>query len=131
MAMPAEEFDGDNPSYRAAMKGDERSEWKKACIAEIENLEVHDAFAEVLEDTLDSWCEKAGRASDVCECLWVLRRKRGANNEVLKYKGRCVYDGRGQKRMAKLNGRELNSYAPCARGSTVKCQLACAWCLFL
>jgi hypothetical protein len=25
-AMPAEEFDGDNPSYRAAMKGDERNE---------------------------------------------------------------------------------------------------------
>ncbi|KAL3925798.1 MAG: hypothetical protein SGPRY_003563, partial [Prymnesium sp.] len=54
MAYPAESFDGDNPSYRQAINGPDAAVWRSAMDAERENLETHDAYEEVPEDTLDS-----------------------------------------------------------------------------
>jgi hypothetical protein len=93
---------------------------------EMDNLTVHDAYDELPEDSLPSWSASKRRASEVVNTLWTLRRKRDADNRIEKYKGRCVYDGRNQKEVARLEGRKLNCYAPCGRPATNKAQMATA-----
>lgn len=48
----------------------------------------------------------------------------GANEALtMKKKGQCTFDVRGQKEVAKPQGRELNTSAPCTSASTHKAQL--------
>ena len=54
--------DPDSPSLREAMNGPERKEWEAARQAEFENLRRHDAFEEVVEDTLPGWNAAKRRA---------------------------------------------------------------------
>ena len=122
--LPAEEFAGDSPSYRDAMRGSEANEWKQAMHEEIVNLENHDAYTEIPESELPSW--NGTSSSEVVNTLWVLKKKRGKDGEVERYKGRCVFDGRNQKAVAQRHGKVLNSYAPCGRPSTHKSQVAAA-----
>ena len=90
----------------------------------MDNLHNHDAYLEIVEDSLPSWDERRGTASEVVNTLWVHVKKRDENNVVRKLKSRCVFDGRGQKLQAARAGKELYSYAPCGRPSTHKCQIA-------
>ncbi|KAL3906083.1 MAG: hypothetical protein SGPRY_010682, partial [Prymnesium sp.] len=53
--MAAEQFTGDSPSYREAMRGHEADDWRKAMEAEKENLQTHAAYEEIPEDSLISW----------------------------------------------------------------------------
>eukprot|EP00966_Prymnesium_polylepis_P260174 6009629-Prymnesium_polylepis.1 len=50
-AEPAD-FQNDFPSLRAAATSADREEWQVACDEELRNLEAHDAFEYVPEDSL-------------------------------------------------------------------------------
>jgi hypothetical protein len=118
-AEPAE-FDNDYPSFRKAAASPERIEWQDACDEEHQNLSSHDAFEYVPEDTLPSWNKLKGWASEVTETLWVLRQKRGANNEKTKKKARICYNGAMQKTIAARNGTVIETFAPTVRHTTFK-----------
>lgn len=90
-------FDGDDPSFFKARDGPERWKWMGACDGEYENLQSHDAYEEVPEDSLSTWDSVKGRASEVVDTLWVLKRKRDENNDISKYKGASCSMG-GNKR---------------------------------
>ena len=124
--LQAEEYAGDNPSYNQSLHGPDAKAWAEARRAEMDNLHNHDAYEEVVEDSLPTWDKARGTATEVVNTLWVLVKKRGKDGKVVKCKGRCVYDGRAQKMKASLQGKELYSYAPCGRPSTHKCQIASA-----
>eukprot|EP00965_Chrysotila_dentata_P062094 2057288-Pleurochrysis_carterae.AAC.1 len=61
--------------------------------------------------------------------MWVLRKKRDENGEVLKYKARAVVCGNQQQRKAVTSGDEhiLETFAPAARFATFKllCAVSC------
>jgi len=124
--LQAEEYAGDNPSYNQSLHGPDKKAWAEARRAEMDNLHNHCAYDEIVEDSLPSWDEKRGTATEVVNTLWVQVKKRGKDGKVVKCKGRCVYDGRAQKSKAAAQGKELYSYAPCGRPSTHKCQIASA-----
>ena len=124
--LQAEEFAGDSPSYNHSIVGPDKREWAEARRSEMANLHNHDAYLEIAEDSLPTWDEKRGTASEVVNTLWVNVKKRNEENVVKKFKSRCVYDGRQQKVKAAAAGKELYSYAPCGRPSTHKCQIASA-----
>ena len=42
-AAAAEEYKGDNPSYKEAIASDDRDDWQAAMGSEMDNLEIHDA----------------------------------------------------------------------------------------
>eukprot|EP00966_Prymnesium_polylepis_P176452 4084199-Prymnesium_polylepis.1 len=63
--------------------------------------------------TLPSWNKLKGYASEVTETLWVLRQKRGANNnEKSKKKARICYNGAMQKIIAARSGTVIETFAP-------------------
>lgn len=76
-----EEFAGDNPSYSQDIKGAEEAAWRAAMDAEMDHLETHWAYEELPEDALASWDATKRRSFEVLQTLWVLKRKRGANNQ--------------------------------------------------
>ena len=83
----------DDPTLQQAAACAEREEWQAACDDEYNNLVNHDAFEPVPEDSLESWCPRRQRASEVTDTLWVLKQKRGSRNEKTKKKGRICYNG--------------------------------------
>ena len=113
-AEPAD-FVNDYPSLRQAAASDDRDGWEHACVEEYNNLDSHGAFEEVPEDSLPTWDERKGRASEVTDTLWVLRQKRGAMNEKTKKKGRICYNGAQQKSTAARNGTVIETFAPTVR----------------
>ena len=127
-AMPREEFAGDNPTFGTAMKGGERYQWMGAMDREMMNFENHDVYTEVTEDSLPTWNRSLGRATEVTNTLWVLRKKRDGDSNLIEgdkgYKGRCVVDGRAQKEQSARRGKELETFMPTTRGATHKLQCA-------
>jgi hypothetical protein len=113
-------FDGDALSFFKARDGPERWKWMNACDGEYENLQSHDAYEEVPEDSLKTWNSAKGRSSEVVDTLWVLKRKRDEDNNISKYKGRIVFDGRQQKTKALDQGRVIDTFAPTCRHSTFR-----------
>eukprot|EP00965_Chrysotila_dentata_P193858 6176005-Pleurochrysis_carterae.AAC.1 len=61
--------------------------------------------------------------------MWVLRKKRDENREILKYKARTVVCGNQHKRKALVSGDEhtLETFAPAANFATFKllCTVGC------
>ena len=112
----ARQGDDDNPSYRAAMKGPERSFWLDACDAEIDNLTRHQAYVEVPEDSLASW--DGNNAAEVINILWVLKKKYDELHALIKGKARAVLDGRMQKRQSEKLNHAFETFAPTVRHST-------------
>ena len=55
------------------------------------------------------------------ETLCVLRRKRGAQNQIVKYKARCVFNDR-----RRLNRALVETFSPAVRHTTVKASVACS-----
>ena len=49
----------------------------------------------------------------------MLRRKRGADNEITKYKGRCVYNDK-----RRINRSLIETFSPAVRHTTVKASVA-------
>ena len=123
--LPVEEYAGDSPSYRESVAdGPDRDGWAKARDDEMRNLANHDAFTEVPESELPTWNGRS--ATEVVNTLWVLKKKRGHDGQVTKFKARCVFDGRNQKAVAARMGVDIKSYAPCGRPSTHKALIATA-----
>ena len=122
--LPAEEFANDSPSYNQSTRSDDAEMWRESRNAEMTNLQTHDAYIEIPEDMLPSWNQTRGAAAEVVRTLWVLKKKRGKDGEVTKYKARCVFDGRDQKARSAQAGKDIQSYAPCGRPSTNKMQIA-------
>ena len=118
-AEPAD-FDNDYPSLRKAAASQERAEWQDACDDEHHNLDSHDAFEYLPEDSLPSWNAQKHYASEVTDTLWVLRQKRGAHNEKTKKKARICYNGKMQKSTAARNGTVIETFAPTVRHTTFK-----------
>ena len=52
--------------------------------------------------------------------MWVLRQKRGAQNEKMKKKARICYNGKMQKAIAARNGTVIETFAPTVRHTTFK-----------
>ena len=130
MAMPREDFEGDNPSFHKAMKSPEKNAWQGSMDREISKFDNHHVYLEVAEDSLATWEPKRNRASEVLDTLWVLRRKRDGDNKLIAgddgYRGRCVVNGSGQKAKAESRGIELQTFMPTTRTATHKLQ--CAHC---
>ena len=120
--------DTDNPSYRAAMNGPERRFWEDACAVEMQNLDQHGAYRAVPEDSLPTWSARRGRATEVVDCLWVLKKKYNEVRELIKGKARCVFDGAAQKRMhTKVHGADapkLETFSPTVRHTSFKALVA-------
>ena len=130
MAMPREDFEGDNPSFHGAMKSRERTSWQGSMDREMFKFDSHNVYLEVPEDSLASWDSRKRRSSEVLDTLWVLRRKRDGNNKLIEgddgYRGRCVVNGSRQKAKAAARGVELQTFMPTTRTATHKLQ--CAHC---
>ena len=75
--------DGDGPSHDAAMKSAEHKQWREGEDEEMSKLGRFDAYEEVPEDSLSTWDRFKRRAWAVIDTLWVLKRKRGADGEIL------------------------------------------------
>jgi len=109
----------DDPSYNRAVEGPESAQWDDAMGEEIKNLERFGVFEPWPEDKCPGW---NGRFSPhVTETLWVLKRKRGAKNEVTKHKARCVYNDK-----RRLNRALVDTFSPAVRHSTIRTAMAVA-----
>ena len=115
--------DDDGPSHDAAMKGPERTHWIAGEDEEMSKLERFEAYLEVPEDSLSTWDRVKRRARDVIDTLWVLKRKRGADGEILEWKARCVINGRQQLG----RGTDVETFSSTVRASTFKtfCAVSC------
>ena len=102
--------------------------WIDACEGEIDSLARHGAYTEVPENTLPTWSDKRGSASEVISILWVLKNKYNELRELVKAKARAVLDGSNQKRVAAKQGIDLNCFSPSVRHTTHKCLCAAAVC---
>ena len=78
----------------------------------------------VLEDSLPSWSPSLTKASEVIDGLWVLLRKRAADEEINLYKTRCVTNDCKARRVHRNS--LLETFSPSVRHSSFKCQLAAA-----
>ena len=117
-AMPVTTAD-DNPSFDAAQRGGEKPLWDDAMVDEIQNLRNFGAFKEVPESSVPDWDPRRCCAPSVTETLWVLRRKRGAENEITKYKARCVFNDK-----RRVNRALIETFSPAVRHTTVKASVA-------
>ena len=107
----------DDPSYNKAINGGDQHKWEDAMESEMNNLKRFEAFLPVSEDSLPGW---NGRFAPECtECIWVLKRKRGKDNQITKYKARCVYNDR-----RRLCRDVIETFSPAVRHTTVKAALA-------
>eukprot|EP00965_Chrysotila_dentata_P005193 170164-Pleurochrysis_carterae.AAC.1 len=88
------------------MKSDEANNWRDAARSETQHFEIHGVYIEVSEDQLPSWNASTKGAFKVIDMMWVLRKKKDENGEVLKYKARAVVCGNRQKRKALASGDE-------------------------
>ena len=111
----------DNPSFKRAMAGTERQMWMKACEDEIASLERANIFERVREDSLPTWNAHSKRAAEVCEFLWVLKKKYDELGNLLKYKSRATIRGDQEvKADQKLGLPPAQVFAPTMRHNTLK-----------
>ena len=123
-AFAAPNFSEDSPSFKQATQGVDRKLWDAALDDEMDNLVRWRLFTEVAEDSLPTWSSVKERASEVVNTLWVLKVKRDGTNEIVKRKGRIVYDGHREHQLAKARGEQLDGFVATARNGTSKCQFA-------
>ena len=115
----------DDPSYRMAMRGPERADWLDAMQNEMHNFTEHKVFSEEPEDSLPTWDAKKGRAGEVVDMLWVLKKKYGAMRELLKLKARGAINGaQGKAVDARYNQTPAETFAPAVRHNTCKMMTA-------
>jgi len=114
------DYGNDSPSYRQTLDGPEAPMWRRAREEEVDNLIRHGAVEWVPEDSLPTWSRAKQKAWEVIDTLWVFKRKRDAQGDVCRYKGRCTLRGDQQSAKATQAGQELNSFAPTVRHSTFK-----------
>ena len=117
----------DDPNFRMAMRGPERAEWLDAMQSEMHNFEEHNVFSEEPEDSLPTWNATKGRAGEVVDMLWILKKKYGAMRELLKLKARGTINGKQGKAIdERYNHTPAETYAPAVRHNTCKMMTAAA-----
>eukprot|EP00965_Chrysotila_dentata_P068581 2266682-Pleurochrysis_carterae.AAC.1 len=127
-AMAVKQHTSNDPSWNQAMQSDEKEKWRDAAKVEIDNFDRHGVKTEVSEDSLPTWNVHKGRASEVIDMLWVLKKKFSETGELVKYKARAVVCGNQQTAKTHNSSSEsvLETFAPAARSTTFK--LLCAVC---
>ena len=119
----------DDPSYGAAMKSDERDFWYDAMQKEMHSLSEHNVYEEVPEDSLSTWNHTKGKAGEVVDIMWVLKKKYNDLRELLKYKARATSRGDlGALIDAKYNRTPAETFAPTMRHTTFKAITAAGVC---
>eukprot|EP00965_Chrysotila_dentata_P117045 3868295-Pleurochrysis_carterae.AAC.1 len=126
--MSVKQHTPNDPSWQQAMQSKDKEAWREAAKVEIDNFDRHGVKADVPEDSLPTWNAQKGRASEVIDMLWVLKKKYSETGELIKFKARAVVCGNQQTAKAKRSGDDsvLETFAPAARSATFK--LLCAVC---
>ena len=106
------DFDDEPKSIEEAMKGKDAVHWKNACDDEIASLEKNATWE--LADLPNG--------KSAVGCKWVMKKKRGADGEVNRYKARLVAQGFTQKKG--IDYREV--FSPVVRYSSIRTLLAVA-----
>ena len=124
----AQRNSSDFPTYKQAMSGQEAKEWSAAMDAEIDNFERFGTFdMNIPEDSLPSWSASSGRAAEVVDMMWVLKKKYNEVRELLKRKARGTIRGdQGKAIDTKLNVTPGETFAPTVKHQTCKMVLAAA-----
>jgi hypothetical protein len=106
------DIDNDSPTYREAMTGTLSAQWKTATDSEIQSLVDAGTF---------SLCELPSGLKAI-GCKWVLKIKRGADGEIIKFKARLVAQGFLQRYGVDY----VETYAPVARIASIRIIIALA-----
>ena len=113
----------DFPSFKQAMSGPDRGRWMRALEDEIANLEH--IFEPVAEDSLPTWVKERGRATEVVDMMWVLKKKYNEMRELLSFKARGTIRGDMLVKMeTTLNLPKSETFAPTGRHNTLKLNIA-------
>jgi hypothetical protein len=111
----------DFPSYNAAMKGPEAAKWDDAMGDEVGSLRRLQVFEEVPEDSCPTWDVAKGRATEVVDMLWVLKKKYNEMRELVKFKARATIRGDQETAVDKQLGLSPEeTFAPTMRHNTLK-----------
>lgn len=102
----------DNPTYKEAINSAQAPDWKRAMDSEIESLKEAGTFTAC----------KLPLGFKAIGGKWVLKIKRGAKGEVIKYKGRFVAQGFLQRYGVDY----VDTYAPVARIPSIRIIIALA-----
>ena len=106
------DFDDEPKSIEEAMEDENAVHWKKACDDEIASLAKNETWDLV----------QLPKGKSTVGCKWVLKKKRGANGEVNRYKARLVAQGFTQRKG--IDYREV--FSPVVRYSSIRTLLAIA-----
>ena len=111
----------DNPYYKQAMSGPERTFWRDACDEEMGNLKRNNVYIEVPEDSLPTWNPSTRRSTELVDMMWVLKKKFNELRELLKYKARATIRGDMEKAIdQRLGLPPSETFAPTVRHNTFK-----------
>lgn len=97
-------------SYEEAINSPEGVEWRRAMEEEMSSLHVNGTWT----------LEKPPHGTKLLPVKWVYKKKRGADGQVLRYKGRLVVKGFAQRKGIDYN----EVFAPVAKYSTMRALLA-------
>jgi transposase InsO family protein len=112
LALAAAELSHDEPrSYKEAMERADASEWRGACVREIEQLHKTDTWALV----------ERPPNTNIVGCKWVLKLKLMPDGSI-KYKARLVAQGFTQKPGVDFD----ETYSPVVRYASLRCLFALA-----
>jgi len=106
------DFDDEPKSIEEAMEDENAVHWKRACDDEIASLAKNETWDLV----------QLPKGKSTVGCKWVLKKKRGANGEVNRYKARLVAQGFTQRKG--IDYREV--FSPVVRYSSIRTLLAIA-----
>jgi hypothetical protein len=104
---------GDEPTYAQAMKGPDSEIWRTSMSSEINDITTRDTYELV---------PPPSPGTNIVGNTWVLKRKRNAQNEIVKHKSRLCAQGFSQKPGIDYH----NTAAPTVRTSSLRYVLTLA-----
>lgn len=111
----------DDPHWSQAIRGNDSKEWYAAADGEYDNLERFGVF--------ELWpADKVPLDEDIFDTMLLCKLKRGADNQALKRKIRCVLCGNqmieSAKRGESKTCADMRTHSPACRASSLKCNFA-------
>jgi len=107
------------------MSGPEAAFWREACDVEMSNLKRNQVYEEVSEDSLPSWDKVKGRATELVDFLWVLKKKYNELRQLVKHKARATVRGDQEAKVDTQMGLPpAETFAPTVRHNTLKLLIA-------
>ena len=111
----------DDPTWDAAIKGNESQKWENAAWAEDDNLSRFGVYVLVAADLVPY-------DEDIFDTMLLCKKKRGVNNTLLKCKVRCVLCGNqvvaSAKRGVSKTTVNLRTHSPAVRAPSLKMNFA-------